>query len=300
MGRAEQADRDDRGGDPGSAAPPTGGGLHLADPLRVAQVLDGLSSVLGCPVVLTDPQGCLVAHPPCHPGRCPLVEGTGLPPAECPPVREAAGEGQGREPGHEPVWIATYQGAPHAVAPISIAGVVRGFAVVDGGFPRPGPRPAVPLERLKTGVALAALFAASLAGEQPGAAPRPGGGPAADPVPAPTPTLWSSAPEAVRRAVAEGWITQEGLGRLREEFGLTWREVEIFILYYFCSEYVSPDAEGNARRALARYLQISDGTLRVCLTGIRSKLGLQSRRGALSVLSWARAEGIVPRGLWPF
>lgn len=100
--------------------------------------------------------------------------------------------------------------------------------------------------------------------------------------------------DTLRRAVSQGWMSPWGIARLREEYRLTWREIEILTLYYLApSWWWSEDENPNTRRILAKHLRITDGTLRAYLNGIRGKLGLRARRGALAFWRWAKAEGIL-------
>ncbi len=85
-------------------------------------------------------------------------------------------------------------------------------------------------------------------------------------------------------------INERGLALLRQRFGLTWRESEIFATYYLVS--CGMGQEDPIRAQLAEKLCVTENTLRFHITTIRRKLGLMQRKGSLSVYQWAVEQGI--------
>jgi hypothetical protein len=92
-------------------------------------------------------------------------------------------------------------------------------------------------------------------------------------------------------ALATERITPYGLTVLRDHYGLTPAETNVFVEYYL-------GHAGNAvgtqsmRRELAQELNLSENTLMHHITSIRSKLGLAARKGSATVLMWSLAAGI--------
>lgn len=69
-------------------------------------------------------------------------------------------------------------------------------------------------------------------------------------------------------------LTIDGLTQLRSRYGLTWREVEVFCVYYLRSGDDQPSKD-RGRSYFARELCMSENTLKVHVSSIRHKLGLK-------------------------
>ena len=87
-------------------------------------------------------------------------------------------------------------------------------------------------------------------------------------------------------AILNTRLTMEGLARLREEYGLTWRETDIFTQYYLPMPNTLADSQSR-RDFLARDLCMTDNTLRIHINRIRRKLGIVGRRSGISIYEWA-------------
>lgn len=93
-------------------------------------------------------------------------------------------------------------------------------------------------------------------------------------------------------AHGEGVITSELLTVLRER-GLTWREVDVFVVYYLRSG--GSLGEGTSLRdRTARMLRISEHTLKTHITRIRTKLDLPEHRGGTSDLDIRASTLLTP------
>lgn len=93
-------------------------------------------------------------------------------------------------------------------------------------------------------------------------------------------------------ALACDLLAPVDLVRLRGEMGLTWKEIEILVLYYLRHEDDDPD--GHFRKRLAESLALSEETVKVHIRSIRRKLQLPDRRrGAHVAPSWMMPR---PRG----
>jgi|GEM_PF-1225480 len=263
---------------------------------NLAELLDGMSFLAGGPVLITDPRGRLLCLPTCHPDFCPLL-GEG---STCPVVqrmRECADS-----PRRSPVLV-RFHGVRHAVSSIQYRGCVLGFAIAEERRCQ-GPQSSSPQrgEGLRVVASLlATLIERMLAWRDAHTAPHPLGANGGDPPQEREVEVLTTCPRESTRgllgeAILAGRLTPQGVARLRREFGLTWREVEVFVRYYL---FPHADAlqNGNLRKAVAQHLGVTEGTLRVYLNTVRGKLGLQSRRGSLGVLVWAREAGIVPPGM---
>jgi hypothetical protein len=86
-------------------------------------------------------------------------------------------------------------------------------------------------------------------------------------------------------------ITPYGLAVLRDHYGLTPAETNIFVEYYLGQAELAVGTP-SMRRELAQELNLSENTLMHHITSIRSKLGLAARKGSATVLMWCLAAGI--------
>lgn len=94
--------------------------------------------------------------------------------------------------------------------------------------------------------------------------------------------------EPLRQAVRDGRVAEAGLHRMRARYGLSWRELEVLVLYYLTA--YRPGI--RVRTAVGGALGITEGTVREYVRRLRRKLRLRSRRSP-ELLAWARAEGLV-------
>lgn len=263
---------------------------------NLTELLDGMSLLAGGPVLVTDPCGRFLCLPTCHPDFCPLLgEGSAC------PVVQRMGD-CANTPGRSPVLV-RFHGVCHAVSSIRHRGCVLGFAIAEERHCQ-GPRSSSPQrgEGLRVAASLlSTLIERMLAWRDARTAPHPieaNGGDSSQEreVEVLTTCPRESTKGLLREAILAGRLTPKGVARLRREFGLTWREMEVFVRYYL---FPHADAlqNGNLRKAVAQHLGVTEGTLRVYLNTVRGKLGLHSRRGSLGVLLWAREAGIVPPGM---
>jgi hypothetical protein len=73
---------------------------------------------------------------------------------------------------------------------------------------------------------------------------------------------------------------------LRKRYALTWKEIEVFALYY-----LSPSVKGipsgvNLRRECAARLLVSENTMRAHVKNIRLKLDLPGETGSVALRDW--------------
>jgi hypothetical protein len=94
--------------------------------------------------------------------------------------------------------------------------------------------------------------------------------------------------ETLELAYAQGSLTGSTVSLLRER-SLTWREIEVFVLYYLRAGRLLA-AGSSLRDRTARTLGISEHTLKSHVTRIRSKLGLPESRDG--VLQWVAELGV--------
>jgi hypothetical protein len=92
-------------------------------------------------------------------------------------------------------------------------------------------------------------------------------------------------------ALATERITPYGLKVLRDNYGLTPAETNVFVEYYLGQGDLAVGTP-SMRRELAHELNLSENTLMHHITSIRSKLGLAARKGSATVLMWCLAAGI--------
>lgn len=232
--------------------------------VELSRVADALSREAGCPLVVAGPDGTILANPSRHPvpcfaapgfaGFCPGARAFSERPTGGVAVRECPGNGQP----HLVVWV---DGEPRAVvlAELWLAGTVRGA---------------------RTRARRAARLLASIVRD---ALPPVAGRVAAVPEEIPS--------QLLRQARADGRVTATGLRRLRVRYRLSWRELEVLVLYYLTAH--RPDS--RARATVARTLGLTEGTVREYVRRLRRKLRLRLRRSP-EIWAWAQAEGLVGEG----
>lgn len=120
-------------------------------------------------------------------------------------------------------------------------------------------------------------------------------GPGGEPGPAPPGGILAACgDERIRadleRSLASGRLTARGLRRLLEEYGLTWRESQVFVRYYLPDGDSGPSS--RQRSELAAQLGIAEHTVRHHVNSIRGKLGLGAQRG-MAAYRWALSREIV-------
>jgi DNA-binding CsgD family transcriptional regulator len=224
-------------------------------------VVDALSREAGCPLVVADGQGAVLASPARHPVPCftaPGFDGT------CVGARAFA---------QSPVAGAVLRHCPKN-------GQVHLVVGVDGGS-----RAVVLAELWLAGAVRGARARARRAARVLAAVVRealPEAAPEAPAAPGEVPS------ELLRQALADGRIRAPGLWRMRTRYRLSWRELEVLVLYYLTPQ--GPDA--RARRSVGQTLGLTEGTVREYVRRLRRKLRLRFRRSP-EIWAWAQAEGLV-------
>lgn len=95
----------------------------------------------------------------------------------------------------------------------------------------------------------------------------------------------------LQEAVARDLVSVGGLFRLRDDFLLTWREIEVFIDYYLREALPSSPTSTPLRVSCANRLGISPSTVRYHVRNIRSKLDLPDSLSGRAIQAWAQAQG---------
>ncbi len=85
--------------------------------------------------------------------------------------------------------------------------------------------------------------------------------------------------ERLSEYVSQSLLSIDRLARLRKRYALTWREIDVFCLYYLQTAVGQPYHDFG-REYFARRLCMSENTLKVHVANIRRKLGLRERRNA--------------------
>ncbi len=94
--------------------------------------------------------------------------------------------------------------------------------------------------------------------------------------------------KAILADLAEGVLTPAGLIELRRQFGLSWKEVQVFSSYYLRAGQDEAVKEPHVRQQCARTLCLSENTLKTHVNRIRRKLRLDGRGGILPTYRWAQ------------
>jgi ATP/maltotriose-dependent transcriptional regulator MalT len=90
----------------------------------------------------------------------------------------------------------------------------------------------------------------------------------------------------IASVMQSGVLTRGALEHLRKRYALTWKEIEVFALYY-----LSPSVKGipsgvNLRRECAARLRVSENTMRAHVKNIRLKLDLPGETGSVALRDW--------------
>jgi LuxR family maltose regulon positive regulatory protein len=86
-------------------------------------------------------------------------------------------------------------------------------------------------------------------------------------------------------------ITARCVLRLRSDYGFTWREIEVFVVYYLDRRFSADEGRGRLRRELANELCMTENTLKSHVKRIRRKLDLPE--GADSLQVYRAAAGYI-------
>ncbi|MDR5709284.1 MAG: hypothetical protein QN172_08825 [Armatimonadota bacterium] len=238
----------------------------MAEPVvSFSQLLDALSEQAGCPLFVAASDGTPLAAPRQHAIPClqaPEWEGI------CPGARAFAGG----PPGTALVWTCPKNAQPHLVVPV--ANGSRQAVVMAELWLARSPR------TIRTRAERMARLAAELMQKAlPARAPE-----------ARTP-VGEVPSRVVRQALADGRLTPEGLRRLRTRYRLSWREVEVLVLYYLTAH--GPDQ--RVRTTVGQTLGLTEGSVREYVRRVRRKLGVRFRRSP-EVWVWAREQGLTQEG----
>ena len=233
--------------------------------MGLSRVADALSREAGCPLVVARPDGAVLASPPHHPVPCfaaPGFEGI-CPGARVFSANAAAGVAVRSCPKNgQPHLVVCVDGEPRAVvlAELWLGAGVRG---------------------VRARARRAARLLASIVRD---ALPPVRSEPELPPEQVPS--------ELLRQALAEGKVTSTGLRRMRARYRLSWRELEVLVLYYLTAH--GPDS--RARATVGRVLGLTEGTVREYVRRLRRKLRLRFRRSP-EIWAWAQEEGLLGEGV---
>ncbi len=233
--------------------------------VSLASVVDALSREAGCPLVVAKADGAVLASGgPCRipcfdrpefPGVCFGARAFGEQLLAGASVRNCPSNGQ-------PHLVLSVGGEPRAMvlAELWLAGGSRGVRV----------------QARRAARVLASIVQDAL--------PRPRAEAELPAEEVPSPVL--------QQALLDGRVRAEGLRRLRARYRLSWRELEILVLYYLTAH----GPESRARASVGRILGLTEGTVREYVRRLRRKLRLRFRRSP-EIWAWAQAEGLVGEGL---
>ncbi len=87
----------------------------------------------------------------------------------------------------------------------------------------------------------------------------------------------------IELAVAANRLACDWVVRLRNSFGLTWREIEVFLAYYVDRQDPEGDPEAPMRRQLAERLCMTENTLKSHIKSIRRRLDLPAGANRVQV-----------------
>lgn len=87
----------------------------------------------------------------------------------------------------------------------------------------------------------------------------------------------------LERAVMAEQLPPGSVVRLRDDFGLTWREVDVFLTYYLERRLADGESSDRLRKRLAEEMCISESTLKSHVRSIRQKLSLPVTADSLQV-----------------
>ena len=92
--------------------------------------------------------------------------------------------------------------------------------------------------------------------------------------------------EGIGDAIRTGILNRSIIAVLRNRYALTWKEIEVFSLYYLRPSTGGAHTHGNLRRECAKRLFISENTMRAHVKNIRLKLDLPGETGTVSLRDW--------------
>lgn len=227
--------------------------------VELSRVVDVLSREAGCPLLVAGPGGAVLAWSTWHPVPCVRAAGFAGLCSGAQAFSESARTGA-------MVRSCPKNGEPHLVVcvdaePRAVVLAELWAAVAPGNWGR-----ARRAARLLAAVVREAL----------------------PPPPDPELTEEGIPSELLRQAVRDGKVAGAGLHRMRARYRLSWRELEVLVLYYLTAY----GPESRARTAVGQALKITEGTVREYVRRLRRKLRLRCRRSP-EVLAWARAEGLL-------
>lgn len=237
----------------------------MALTVDLASVVDALSREAGCPLLVAKADGAVVAAParhliPCFmrpdfPGICPGARAFGERPLTGAVVRCCPRNGQAH-------LVLSVGGESRAVvvAELWLASAARGLRA-----------------RARRAARVLANIVREVLPKPCAEAELPGEGEVPSPV--------------LRRALAEGRVSAAGLRRIRARYRLSWRELEVLVLYYLTVHGL----EARARAVVGNALGLTEGTVREYVRRLRRKLRLRFRRSP-EVWAWAQAEGLMGEG----
>ncbi len=234
--------------------------------IPLSQVLDVLSREAGCPLFVASPEGVALATPREYPVPC-------LKAAEEPVWCPGAPGFAKRFPKRAGVGPCPREARPHLVVPVTDHGGVQALVIAELWVAKDHPS-----TRIRAG-RMARLAAALVQKALPTQTPEISS--SIETVPSPV----------IRRALADARLTPEGLRRLRTWYRLSWREVEVLVLYYLTTH--GPGM--RVRTAVGRILGLTEGSVREYVRRVRRKLGVRFRRSP-EVWVWAREEGLIREG----
>ncbi|MCS7171881.1 MAG: hypothetical protein N0A24_00425 [Armatimonadetes bacterium] len=238
----------------------------MAEPVvAFSQVLDALSEEAGCPLLVAASDGTPLAAPRQHTIPC-------LQAPEWRGICQGAQAFAGGPPETTGVRVCPRNAKPHLVVPVG-NGSRQAVVLAELWLAR-NPRTARPRAEQMARLA-AALVQKALPARTPEAR-----------------VLVEEVPSrVVRQALADGRLTPEGLRRLRTRYRLSWREVEVLVLYYLTAH--GPDQ--RVRTTVGRTLGLTEGSVREYVRRVRRKLGVRFRRSP-EVWVWAREQGLTREG----
>ncbi|MDR7415469.1 MAG: hypothetical protein QN193_08040 [Armatimonadota bacterium] len=234
--------------------------------VALSQLLDALSEEAGCPLLVAAPDGTPLAAPRQHVIPClqaPKWEGV------CQGARAFLAGGP---PGAAGVRTCPKNAQPHLVVPV-VNGSRQAVVMAELWLAR-NPR------TIRARAERMARVAADLVQKA-----LPTGPPEARVPVGEVPS------RVVRQALADGRLTPEGLRRLRTRYRLSWREVEVLVLYYLTAH--GPDQ--RVRTTVGQALGLTEGSVREYVRRVRRKLGVRFRRSP-EVWVWAREQGLTQEG----
>lgn len=87
----------------------------------------------------------------------------------------------------------------------------------------------------------------------------------------------------IEHALTGDQLARRSVVRLHDDFGLTWREIEVFVAYYLDRRAAEGEGAAPLRGRLAAELCMTENTLKSHIKSIRRKLGLPATADSLQV-----------------